>query len=323
MIKTYKLPFAVFIFIVILLSFMQIKMAHPILLAERFIKGGGWLEILLIASYGAFVAIKMQDKQQLPKWRKLIWTIFSIAFFSQLIIGLLGADMFLMTGKLHFPIPMMILAGPIYREQLSVMPILLMSTILLTGPAWCSQLCYFGAFDALSSGGKTRKGLIKYKTPIKTTLLVVVILSTVILRWLKVPILTASLAAITFGIIGILVMLWFSIKKGKMVHCIMYCPIGTIVNLTKYINPFRMYIDNSCDLCMRCTSHCKYDALNIRDIHNKEPGFGCTLCGDCLSACKGNSIKYKFLNLKPEQARNLYLFFTITLHACFLAVARI
>jgi len=321
--KTYRLPLSVFVFTATLLSFLQIKMAHPILLAERFVKGMGWLEIAIIASYGAFVAYKMQDPTQVPKWRKLIWTIFSIAFFSQLIIGLLGADQFLMTGKLHLPIPMMILAGPIYREQLSIMPILLISTIILTGPAWCSQLCYFGAFDGLASGGKTKKGKLKYKTPIKATILVLVISVTILLRLFEVPLLIATLTAASFGLVGILVMLWFSRKNGKMVHCILYCPVGTIVNLTRFVSPFRMYIDNSCDLCMRCTSHCKYDALRPEHIKNKKPGFSCTLCGDCLSACKGNSIKYRFFKLNPEMARNLYLFLTISLHACFLAVARI
>jgi ferredoxin-type protein NapH len=50
--------------------------------------------------------------------------------------------------------PMMILGGPIYRGQLSVMTILFLSTVILTGPAWCSQLCYFGAFDNLAPGAK-------------------------------------------------------------------------------------------------------------------------------------------------------------------------
>ena len=52
-----------------------------------------------------------------------------------------------MTGKLHLPVPMMILAGPIYRGHTSVMSILFLSTLILSGPAWCSHLCYFGAID--------------------------------------------------------------------------------------------------------------------------------------------------------------------------------
>lgn len=140
----YKLPLEVFLFTFSILALVQLKLTyHPIILLERFISGGGWFEITVIAFYGAFVAYKMQIPLNVPKWRRITWTIFSFVFFSQLIIGLLGVDKFLMTGKLHLPIPMMILAGPMYRGHLSVMTILFLSTIILTEPAWCSQLCYF------------------------------------------------------------------------------------------------------------------------------------------------------------------------------------
>ncbi len=322
--RDYHLSIFVFLFSFFFLAIVQVKLTtHPIILLERFIKGGGWFEITVIAFYGAFVALKMQNHMNVPKWRRLTWTIFAIVFFTQLAIGLLGAEKFLMTGKLHLPIPMMIISGPIYRVQLSVMTILFLSTIVLTGPAWCSQLCYFGAFDNLASKGKTQKDTLKGKKAIKTSILILVIAVTIILRWFNVPVLTATLVAIGFGVTGIGVMLYYSRKMGKMVHCTLYCPVGTIVNILKPANPFRLYIDNSCTMCMKCTSFCKFDALNIKDVRNKKPDFSCTLCGDCLSACRDNSIKYKFLNLKPETARRLYLFLTITSHAVFLAMARI
>jgi heterodisulfide reductase subunit A-like polyferredoxin len=103
----------------------------------------------------------------------------------------------------------------------------------------------------------------------------------------------------------------------------MYCPVGTVVNIIKPVNPFRMFIDKSCTLCMHCTSFCKYDALNQADIKSGTPGVTCTLCGDCLAGCSHNSIKYKFFCLDPEKARNLWIILTITLHASFLAMARI
>jgi len=321
--KNLKLPFAVFFLTFILLAFVQVKLERPMILAERFIKGGGWIEIFLISCYGAFVVFKMQDRLNVPKWRKITWTIFSIVFFTQLIIGLSGYEKFLMTGKLHLPIPMMILGGPIYRGQLSVMTILFLSTVILTGPAWCSQLCYFGAFDNLASGGKTSKENLKYKGAIKTTVLILVIAMALILRWLDVSLIVSTIIAVGFGITGISIMILFSLKRKKMVHCVMYCPIGTIVNVLKQVNPFRMYIDQSCTLCMNCTKFCKYDALNINDIKNAKPSLTCTLCGDCLAGCNHNSIKYKFLKMRPEHARNLYLILTISLHAACIALARI
>ncbi len=323
MIKKYKLSLIVFLVSFILLAFVQIKMQKPMILAERFISGGGWVEIFLISCYGAFVIDKMKDPLNVPKWRRITWTTFSIVFFTQLIIGLSLTDKFLMTGKLHLPIPMMILAGPIYRGQLSVMTILFLSTIVLTGPAWCSQLCYFGAFDNMASGGKTTKEILKHKGTIKSTILILVIAAAILLRWLKVDILISTLIAVAFGVMGILIMIFLSIRKKKMVHCVMYCPIGSVVNIFKHINPFRMYIDQSCTLCMNCTKYCKYDALNPKDIKNAKPAITCTLCGDCLAGCHHSSIKYKFLGMKPESSRNLYLVLTISLHAACLALARI
>jgi ferredoxin-type protein NapH len=319
----YKLPLFVFLLTFTLLAFVQVKVERPMILAERFLKGGGWVEILIIALYGAFVVSKMQDPVNVPKWRKITWTTFSIVFFTQLIIGLSGFDKFLMTGKLHLPIPMMILAGPIYRGQLSVMTILFLSTVVLTGPAWCSQLCYFGAFDNLAARGKTTKQALKYKSAIKYSIVFIVITAAIILRWLKVSMLTSTLIAVAFGVLGVTIMILFSVRKKKMIHCTMYCPIGTIVNSFKYINPFRLYIDQSCTLCGHCTKFCKYDALNLQDIKNSKPSVTCTLCGDCLAGCHHNSIKYKFLNLNNDQARNLYLILTISLHAVCLALARI
>jgi len=321
--KQYRLPLIVFILTLVLLSFVQVKVERPMLLAERFFEGAGWIEIVLISLYGAFVAYKMQDPKNVPQWRKITWTIFSVVFFSQLILGISGIEKFLMTGKLHLPVPMMILAGPIYRGQLSVMTVLFISTIVLTGPAWCSQLCYFGAFDNLASGGNTSKEILRHKIALKSTILILVITMAIILRWLNVSSLISTLIAAVFGITGLAVMILFSIRKKKMVHCVLFCPIGTIVNVFKNINPFRMYIDKSCTLCMNCTRYCKYDALNINDIKNSKPSITCTLCGDCLAGCHHNSIKYKFLKLKPEQARNLYLIMTISLHAACIALARI
>lgn len=319
----FSVPVIVFVITFSLLAFVQIKVENPMLHAERFYKGSGWLEILLVALYGAFVAMNMQDVRKIPQWRKTIWTIFSFVFFTQLLAGLTLSEKFLMTGKLHLPIPMMILGGPLYRGQLSVMTILFLSTAILTGPAWCSQFCYFGAFDNIAASGKTSKGILKGKAAIKSSILVIVIVTALLLRWLEVPPHVSTIMAVGFGLAGISVMVYFSTWEKKMVHCTLYCPIGTIVNLTKHINPFRMYLSDTCTSCMKCTTYCKYDALGPANIKNHKPAIGCTLCGDCLAGCNHNSINYKFLNLRPEAARNLYLILTISLHATCLALARI
>jgi polyferredoxin len=322
--KAFRLPAGVFLAVVFLLFFVQWKVENPLLLLERFMEGGGWFEIFLIGLYGALVAWHMQDPKKVAKWRKYTWFVFSIVFFSQLLLGLLVSEKFLMSGKLHLPVPMMILAGPIYRGQASVMTILFISTVILSGSAWCSHLCYFGAIDNLAAGGLKRRSPIRNKWALKWTVLLLVIFAAIVLRWMKVPVLSATILAGGFGVVGLALILIISRKKGHMVHCTAYCPIGTVVNLTSFVNPFRLSIDNSsCTDCMVCTTSCKYDALNRADIKARKPGTTCTLCGDCLSACHAGSIKYRFLKLSPEASRKLYLLITITLHAATMALARI
>lgn len=322
--KLLRLPSAVFILVLFLLIPVQLTVENPMLLMERFLPGAGWMEMVLIALYGAIVAWYMQDPSKVQEWRRYTWLAFSLIFFSQLILGILGYEKFLMTGKLHLPVPMMILAGPIYRGHLSVMSILFVSTVLLSGPAWCSHLCYFGAIDSISASGKTKRLPIRNKWALKSTVLLLVIAGAILLRWMKIPAFTATLLAIGFGVVGLGLILLVSRKEGRMVHCSAYCPIGTIVSLTRFVNPFRLTIDqNSCTSCMACSTACKYDALNRTDVVARKPALTCTLCGDCLSSCHAGSINYRFPGLSAGKARSLYLLITISLHAATLALARI
>ncbi len=136
----YRLPSAVFITVILFLSTIHLSLKNPILILERFFSGGGWVEIVFISAYGAFLSYKMQDPANTPFWRLRTWSIFAVVFFSQLILGIMADERFLMTGDLHLPIPMMILGGPLYRGELSVMTLLFLSTVILSGPSWCSQL---------------------------------------------------------------------------------------------------------------------------------------------------------------------------------------
>jgi ferredoxin-type protein NapH len=322
--KRLMLPLAVFFFVLMLLVPVQLKVENDMLLLERFLPGAGWIELVMIAIYGAIVAYHMQDASRVQTWRRYTWLAFSVVFFSQLVLGLLGYEKFLMTGKLHLPVPMMILAGPIYRGHLSVMSLLFVSTVILSGPAWCSHLCYFGAIDSITASGKTKRSPIRNKWALKSTVLLLVIAVAILLRWLKIPAFTTTLLATGFGVVGLGLILLVSRKEGRMVHCTSYCPIGTIVHLTRYINPFRMVIEqDSCTSCMVCTTSCKYDALNRKDIASGKPGTTCTLCGDCLSSCHAGSIHYRFPGLSAGKARSVYLLITISLHAATMALARI
>lgn len=321
--RPYYMPAGVFVFVAFTLSIIQLKVDFPMLLFERFFPGGGWVEIFIIACFGAMIAYKMQDVNQSAKWRKISWMVFSVWFFTQLLLGILADERFLLTGELHLPVPAMMISGPLYRGEKSIMTLLFLSTIVLTGPAWCSQLCYFGAIDNFMAKGKTSKKPISKKFRYKHTILAAIVAFTLVLRWLNVSPLWAAIGGGLFGIGGFFVIFLLTKKQKRMVHCTVYCPIGTVVNYLKYINPFRMTINPSCDLCMACTNKCKYDAMNYTNIEKKKPGITCTLCGDCLSACNKNAIQYKFLGLRPETARKLWLFLTISIYSVFLAMGRI
>jgi polyferredoxin len=317
------MSFVVFAFVFLVLGIVQLYVPSNLLVLDRFFRGGGWIEITAIAIYGFFLFNKMKDTKHAPRWRKISWSVFSVVFFGQLILGLTGFDKFLMTGELHLPVPAMIISGPVYRGELSFMTLLFLSTVILTGPAWCSHLCYFGGLDNLAASNSRKKTTWKNKFRWKHSILLIIVAGTLVLRFFRIDEFYALAGGLFIGFTGLGIILAVTRRKGKMVHCTLYCPVGTVVMYLKYINPFRMYIDSSCTECGICSVSCNYDALTSGDIEKGRPGWTCTYCGDCISACNQNSIKYSFLGLRSDHARNLYLFLTISFHVMFLAMAKV
>ncbi|NOZ61344.1 MAG: 4Fe-4S binding protein [Calditrichaeota bacterium] len=307
-----------------LLAIVQIKVANPMLLAERFFPSLGWLEIAVLALYAGFLVEKMFDPQEQQKWRLRIWLFFSVVFFGQLLIGLLGAEKFLMTGKLHLPIPAMIVAGPIFRGSGFFMPILFLTTILLVGPAWCSHLCYIGAWDNFASNGARKPAILpRWRHAARLGILLMIVAVSLLLRLAGVDSFYATILGAAFGLLGVGIMGILSRKKGSMIHCTVYCPIGLLANALGKINPFRIRINDSCTECGACTRVCRYQALSMNDVKNRKPSFTCTLCGDCVGSCHENSIEYRFGKIEANRARIIFLVIIVSLHAVFLGVARI
>ena len=131
--KTRRIVISTVLLVGGLLSIVQVMPKNPLLIGERLFPYGGWI--------------------------------------GQLALGIFADPIFLMTGKLHLPIPAVILAGPLYRFEGLFMPILFISTLLLSGPAWCSQLCYFGAFDAWSARGKLERKRFPYHKQMRYSIL--------------------------------------------------------------------------------------------------------------------------------------------------------
>lgn len=302
----------------------KLKIAYPVLILERFIPGSAFAEIILLSAYAAWLTEKFLMSNDTAKLRKRIWIFFSVVFFTQFFLGLFINDIFLMTGDIHVPVPAVIAGGPVFRGEGFFMPILLAATIILSGPAWCSYLCYFGSWDGLASA-KLGKPLItgtKIKNLRYFTLIIVVVFAAV-MKYAGAKPLTAAYAGIIFGIIGVGIMIFISRKKGLMVHCTAYCPIGLIVNYTGKISPFRLKIAAECTGCGICSGVCKYGALASSDLQRGKPGLTCTLCGDCISSCKKGYLSYSFLNLSPENSRLVFTVIVVSLHSIFLGLAMV
>lgn len=108
-----------------------------------------------------------------------------------------------------------------------------------------------------------------------------------------------------------------------MVHCTVYCPIGLVNNLIGKALPWRVRIGSGCTHCGACSSACRYNALTVTDLEKGRPGLSCSLCGDCLPRCPHGHLGYRFPGLPRERARQVFVTLVASLHAVFLAVARI
>lgn len=308
-----------------LLLVIQVIPQHPLLLFERLHKNGGWFQIVILSLFAGFLFWKMYDRKKRAYWRKFAWLLFAVFFFSQLLLGLFADSVFLLTGKLHFPIPSMIAGGAIYRREIGFMPLLFLSTVLLSGGAWCSQLCYFGAFDAMASRTGSRLSFSTVKrNRIRHTVFFFFIALSIIFSLFGFFNNYINLIAASAGITGLLVLI-LSFRKKRMIHCTYYCPLGLLTGYLKFLSPFSFKINmQQCTQCMRCTSACSYNALQPEDIKKGRPSpLVCTSCGDCLPHCNHNALEYRFFRFNPAKSELVWLITTITLYTVFFAVARI
>lgn len=309
---------------VLLLVPVQVFPKLPLLLAERFYTGAGWAQIMAMSIYAGLLAGRMADPMKARRLRPRIWLLFSLVFFLQLFLGLAGIEKLLMTGKLHLPVPALIVAGPIYRGSDFFMPILFTITALLVGTAWCSHLCYIGAWDDFCSRARQEPAeLPGWWSRARHAILLLVVVCAAMLRYFAVGWPTALLLAAIFGLVGVGVMLAVSRRLGLMAHCTAFCPVGLVGNWLGRLSLWRMRIDAGCTACMQCRRVCRYSALERDNILKRQVGRSCTLCGDCVSACHSGQIGYRLPLLGKEKARAVFVVLITSLHAVFLAVARI
>ncbi len=313
-----------FIFAAAIMVPVQLNMDPAGLLLERFLVAGGWWEALTLAFYAGWLSDRLQDARQIRKLRPKLWLMFSAIFFTQLILGVLGLDKLLMTGKLHLPVPAIIAAGPIFRGGGFFMAILFSVSIVLVGPAWCSWLCYIGAWDdKFSRSLKRPDRLPPWRNKMRVAVLILVMGTAFALGRLGVGNFAAAWLAASFGLIGVGLMIFWSRKKGHMAHCTAYCPMGWLATRLGKVSPWRLKITPACTDCGACTPACRYDALYPEDVLRRQPGEACTLCGDCLSNCPTGSIGINFPGLSPSKARLIFMGMVSAMHAAWIGVARL
>jgi ferredoxin len=313
-----------FLIAAFLLTCVQLFMNPTGMLAERFLYSAGWLEGFWLAIYAGWLSDRLQNPKQIRKLRPRVWLVFSVIFFTQLILGVAGLEKLLMTGKLHLPVPALIAAGPIFRGGGFFMAILFTASVLLVGPAWCSWLCYIGAWDdRFSRAVKKPTRLPRWRNLMRVIILVLVVGTAFGLGRLGVSTATAGWLAAGFGLFGVGLMVFWSRRNGNMAHCTAYCPMGWVATRLGKISPWRLQISPSCTDCGACTPACRYDALYPEDVLRRLPGEACTLCGDCLSNCPTGSIEYRMPGLSASRARTVFLVLVTAMHAAWIGVARL
>ena len=184
-----------------------------------------------------------------------MWTVFASVFFLQFLLGVTVASSLLMTGRLHVPVPFMMISGPVYRGEGIFMLALFSVSVLLAGSAWCSHLCYFGVWDCLSAASSRRKG-----RPVKggkglrdwrwAALAAAVGTPLLLSLWglaveyaLAVALAAAFLAPLAWRM---------SAAGGVREYCSRFCPMGLAAGLLGRLSPWRMRVKETCTGGMQC-----------------------------------------------------------------------
>lgn len=309
----------------IVLMIVQAFSPIDLLMVNRFFPSFGAIQVILMAIYAGFITELMLPERGTAKIRRQIWTLFSLVFFLQFVFGLTITDTFLQTGNIHLPIPAVIFAGPVYRGGGIFMLVLLLATIILAGPSWCSYLCYIGSWDNYFARKRKKANLLPgpWRQRLRLTILIGSITVAFVLNLSGASPLTAGITAISFAAVSVILMVLVTRKRGYMFHCTAICPIGWFTTVAGKINPFRIRFNDQCTDCQACTLACDFGSLTQVDIANRKPDISCTLCGDCIGSCPHSALEYSFPGIKPGNARYFFISLIVTLHTVFLAVARI
>lgn len=316
---------------VALLFLLDALAPFRLLVGERLLpwQGVNGLAILLLAWWGGYCAQGLLNPQTSSRRRRVMWTVFASVFFLQFLLGVTVASSLLMTGRLHVPVPFMMLSGPAYRGEGLFMLALFSMSVLLAGSAWCSHLCYFGVWDCLSASSSGRKG-----RPVKGGrslrdwrwgfLAAAVALPLFLSVW-GVPLGYALGAALAAALLAPFV--WKrSSANGVREYCGRFCPMGLAASLLGRLSPWRMRVGAACTGCMKCAAACRDLAIS-RECGTCHISRRCTLCRDCISRCShgalGLGMAGPFSSISPARADLYFVTLVSVMHVVFLATARV
>ena len=146
-----------------------------------------------------------------------------------------------MTGKLHLPVPGMILAAPLYRGGGLFMPILFGVSVLLAGAAWCSHLCYSGVWDTVAASGRKALPPPRWMPRLRLVCLrahpgTSPSSSGCPARQPR----SAVALGLAFGLLLLPVAALLSRRYGSACYCLAVCPLGLVARWLGKIAPWRI-----------------------------------------------------------------------------------
>ena len=300
-------------------------MNPQLLLLERFLPQGGLVQITLAAFLATLAAGWLGDRSMAVQARMRLWRLFSLVFFGQLVLGLAVESRFLLSGSLHLPVPGLIAAGPVYRGGGWFMLGLFGLSTLLVGAAWCSQLCYFGVWDATAADRAKNRPAPHWLPRLRLGMLALSLLTALTLRLAGAPATAALACGLLLGLLLVPCALLFSRARGYAAYCRGLCPLGLLAQWFGRIAPWRVRRVGDCCGCRACVRACRQDAMTEDALEDGIPGSACHLCRDCIHACPKGALSLTWLGKTGSHAwaGTVFIALLAGLHAAFLFMARI
>ncbi len=279
--------------------------------------------------HAAAILWRRRGEKNLPVPELARSRVFSVSVLLLFLLGVTVAPSLLMTGKLHIPVPFMMISGPVYREEGFFMLALFSVSVLMAGSSWCSHLCYFGVWDCLAAASFRRKGHPvpggKKACDWRWFSLAAAVGIPLLLSVWGVPLGYALAAA--FAVALTAPFAWKrSSENGVREYCSRFCPMGLTASLLGRLSPWRMRVRETCTGCMRCASACRDLAIS-RGGGACRISRRCTLCRDCISRCPHGALSLgmagPFSSVPSVRADMYFVTLVSVMHVVFLATARI